>query len=42
LCLIFTIHANLNDPMKILETRSRNWSTFSSLMFFIVGGQHTI
>jgi hypothetical protein len=33
-CPIFAIHADPNDPTKILETCPRNWSVVSNLMFF--------
>jgi hypothetical protein len=41
-CPIFVVHADSNDPTKILETHPRNWSVVLNLMFFIVGGWHTI
>ncbi len=36
-CPIFIIIINPNNPIKILETRPRNWSILSSLMFFYCG-----
>ncbi len=41
-CPIFATITDPNDPIKIMEMRPKNWSTLSSSMFFIVGGQHTI
>jgi hypothetical protein len=35
-CPIFVIFAYPNNPTKILEMRPRNWSTLSSLMFFLL------
>jgi hypothetical protein len=41
-CPIFVIHVDLEDEMKILESKPISRSNFEKSKFFIIGGQCTI